>query len=190
MRFSIGGVGQVVTGREGTRRQRQFQTVESTAWKAGSHTVRFGADYRRMVPIRRDATGVLSAIADDITSLTDKKNLWLGSSPAVSADTEVTELSLWAQDTWQISPRIVITPGLRWELNPSPQAAPSTYFLDPADRHLLRSQQPPALARALHQFRASAGRGMARPQERPDRVSRRRRPVLRFQPEHRHRPDQ
>jgi hypothetical protein len=131
VRFSIGGVGQVVTGLEGNRRQRQFQTVESTAWKAGPQTVRFGADYRRMVPIRRDATGVLSAIADDITSLTDKKNLWLGSSPAVSADTEVTELSLWAQDTWQISQRVVITPGLRWELNPSPAAAPSTYFLDP-----------------------------------------------------------
>jgi hypothetical protein len=131
VRFSIGGVGQVVTGLEGNRRQRQFQTVESTAWKSGPQTVRFGADYRRMVPIRRDATGVLSAIADDITSLTDKKNLWLGSSPAVSADTEVTELSLWAQDTWQISQRLVITPGLRWELNPSPAAAPSTYFLDP-----------------------------------------------------------
>jgi hypothetical protein len=131
VRFSIGGVGQVVTGLEGNRRQRQFQTVESTAWKAGPQTVRFGADYRRMVPIRRDATGVLSAIADDITSLTDKKNLWLGSSPAVSADTEVTELSLWAQDTWQISQRLVITPGLRWELNPSPAAAPSTYFFDP-----------------------------------------------------------
>jgi hypothetical protein len=131
VRFAIGGVGQVVTGREGTRRQRQFQTVESTAWKAGSHTVRFGADYRRMVPIRRDATGVLSAIADDITSLTEKKNLWLGSSPAVSAATEVTELSLWAQDTWQISPRLVITPGLRWELNPSPAATPDTLFLDP-----------------------------------------------------------
>jgi hypothetical protein len=131
VRFSIGGVGQVVTGREGTRRQRQFQTVESASWKIGSHTVRFGADYRRMVPIRRDATGVLSAIADDITSLTDKRNLWLGSTPAVSTATEVTELSLWAQDTWQISPRFLITPGLRWELNPSPEASPSTYFLDP-----------------------------------------------------------
>jgi Carboxypeptidase regulatory-like domain len=131
VRFSIGGVGQVVAGREGTRRQRQFQTVESTGWRTGSHTVRFGADYRRMVPIRRDATVMLSAIADDMTSLTDKKNLWLGSSPAISTATEVTELSLWAQDTWQISPRIVITPGLRWELNPSPSATPSTYFLDP-----------------------------------------------------------
>ncbi len=131
VRFSIGGVGQVVTGREGTRRQRQFQAVGSTAWKVGGHTVRFGADYRRMVPIRRDATGVLSAIADDITSLTDKKNLWLGSSPGISASTEVTELSLWAQDTWQISPRLVITPGLRWELNPSPAATPDIFFLDP-----------------------------------------------------------
>jgi len=132
VRFSIGGVGQVVAGSEGTRRQRQFQTVESTAWKAGSHAVRFGADYRRMVPIRRDATGSLSAIADDITSLTDKRNLWLGSTPAINSGTEVTELSLWAQDTWQISPRILITPGLRWELNPSPMAYyPSTYFFDP-----------------------------------------------------------
>ena len=113
----------MVTGREGKRRQRQFQTVESTAWEAGSHTVRFGADYRRMVPIRRDATGVFSAIADDISALTDKKNLWLGSSPAVRADAEVTELSLWAQDTWQVSRRVVITPGLRWELNPSPAAS-------------------------------------------------------------------
>ena len=131
VRFSIGGVGQEVTGSEGTRRQRQFQTVESTAWKVGSHVVRFGVDYRRMVPIRRDATDLLSAIADDITSLTDKKDLWLGSSPRVGASTEVTELSLWAQDTWQISPRVVITPGLRWELNPSPAATPDSYFLDP-----------------------------------------------------------
>ena len=131
VRFSIGGVGQVVTGSEGARRQRQFQTVESTAWKASSHSVRFGADYRRMAPIRRDATSAVSAIADDITSLTDRRNLWLGSSPGISSATEVTELSLWAQDTWQISPRLMITPGLRWELNPSPAATPDIYFFHP-----------------------------------------------------------
>ncbi|MEO8595113.1 MAG: carboxypeptidase regulatory-like domain-containing protein [Candidatus Solibacter sp.] len=131
VRFSIGGVGQVVTGHEGTRRQRQFQLVESNTWKAGGHTLRFGADHRRIVPVRRDATGVYSAIADDLSSLTDKRNLWLGTSDAVHSETEVSELSLWAQDTWQISPRITITPGLRWELNPSPDASASTFFLNP-----------------------------------------------------------
>jgi hypothetical protein len=157
VRFSIGGVGQVVTGSEGTRRQRQFQTVESTAWKADSHAVRFGVDYRRMVPIRRDATGVLSAIADDITSLTDKRNLWLGNSAAVSASTEVTELSLWAQDTWQISPRIVITPGLRWEFNPSPAASPSTYFLDPGSGTVFDRNNLPLWPAAYSNFAPRLG---------------------------------
>ncbi len=157
VRFSIGGVGQVVTGHEGTRRQRQFQTVQSTAWKSGAHTVRFGADYRRMVPIRRDASDVLSVIADDIATLTDKKNLWLGSSPAIRSDTEVTELSLWAQDTWQISSRIVITPGLRWELNPSPAATPNTYFLNPQTGTVMNRNNLPLWPVAYSNFAPRLG---------------------------------
>jgi hypothetical protein len=132
VRFSIGGVGQVVTGREGDRKQRQFQMLQSTIWNRGAHALRFGADYRRITPVRRDASGVLSAIADDITA-TDKRNLWLGQSPAIHADTEVSELSLWVQDTWQVSKRFTVTPGIRWELNPAPVPADDrTYFLDPS----------------------------------------------------------
>ncbi len=131
VRFSIGGVGQVVTGREGTRRQRQFQLVEATGWKTGAHNLRLGMDYRRMKPIRRDAMGVLSVIADDLTALADKRTLWLGSSPALNTSADVTELSLWMQDTWQVSSRLTITPGLRWEFNPSPAPAGTTSFFHP-----------------------------------------------------------
>src|SRR5262249_30167568 len=131
VRFSIGGVGQVVVGREGARRQRQFQYVTSSAWTAGKHTLRFGVDYRRITPKRRDATNVLRALADDITTLTDKKFLWLGFSQAVNRSTEVSELSLWAQDTWQISQRISVTAGLRWEYNPPPENQGRPYFYHP-----------------------------------------------------------
>jgi len=132
VRFSIGGVGQVVTGREGDRKQRQFQIVQSTVWNRGVHALRFGADYRKITPIRRDASGALSVIADDITA-TDKRDLWLGQSTATNASTLVNELSFWVQDTWQVSKRITLAPGLRWELNPAPVPGDNrAYFLDPA----------------------------------------------------------
>lgn len=142
VRFSIGGVGQVVTGREGDRSQRQFQVVQSTLWNRGAHALRFGADYWRITPIRRDATGVLSVIADDIAS-TDSRNLWKGESPAISASTEVRELSIWLQDTWQVSKRLTITPGLRWEYNPAPISAESTYFLNPSSGTLVAGMRKP-----------------------------------------------
>jgi hypothetical protein len=132
VRFAIGGVGQAVAGSEGDRTERQFQMVQSDTWNRGAHALRFGADYRRITPIRRDASGVLSVIADDITA-TDKRDLWLGQAPPIQAATEVSELSLWVQDTWRVSKRFTITPGLRWELNPAPVPADNkTYFLDPS----------------------------------------------------------
>ena len=145
VRFSIGGVGQVVAGPEGVRRQRQFQFVDSAGWTSGGHAVRLGVDYRRIVPIRRDALSVLTAIADNIGQLTtDKRDLWLGSSQALNRSTEVTELSLWAQDTWQISRRLTVTAGLRWEYDPSPtpKDKPYPYFLHPDTNTVFNDPQP------------------------------------------------
>ena len=142
VRFSIGGVGQVVTGREGDRTQRQFQVVQSAVWTHGTHSLRLGADYLRITPVRRDATGVLSVIADDITTL-DARDVWKGQSDPINASTRVHELSLWVQDTWQVSKRLTITPGLRWEYDPAPTSADSTYFLDPVGGTLVQHLHQP-----------------------------------------------
>ena len=142
VRFSIDGVGQVVSGREGDRRQRQFQLVQSASLDEGRHALRMGFDYRRIVPIRRDATGTLSVIAGDMATLMNSSNLWIARSAALSESTAVTEWALWAQDTWQASRRLTVTPGIRWEFSPPPVTSSPVYFFDPVNDDVTQEQQP------------------------------------------------
>jgi hypothetical protein len=130
IRFLIGGVGQVVSGPEGERRQRQFQFVQSAGWKLGAHSLRLGTDYRRIVPERRDSSGTLSLIADNLPAL-ENGNYWVGRSAAQSNSEPVREISIWAQDTWQLGRHLALSTGLRWEFSPAPRS-PNLYFLEPA----------------------------------------------------------
>jgi hypothetical protein len=129
VRFQIDGVGQLVSGSEGERRQRQFQIAQSASWKHGGHTLQAGVDYRRIVPVRRDAYGTLSLIADDIPSLDNRGNLWIAQSSPMSASTEVGEFSAWTRDTWKVTPRLTLTGGLRWEFSPAPTNPGGENFL-------------------------------------------------------------
>ena len=131
VRFSIGGVGQLVSGREGDRRQRQVQIVESTSLARGKHTVKFGADYRHILAVRRDETGTLGIIADSMANLLDSRNVWVARSDAVRRSAEVEELSVWVQDAWQPFARLTVAAGLRWEFSPAPLPDEAALFLDP-----------------------------------------------------------
>jgi hypothetical protein len=130
VRFWIGGVGQLVSGREGLRRQRQFQLTQSTSLSRNRNTVAFGVDYRSIIGIRRDPTGTLAIIADDISGLADKRNLWTSSATGQNGSAAVKEASLWVQDKWQPVPRLTIAAGLRWEYSPPPLSTTKTLFLD------------------------------------------------------------
>jgi hypothetical protein len=131
VRFSIGGVGQLVSGREGDRRQRQEQVLESTSLARGPHTVKFGADYRRILAVRHDETGTLGIIADSMTNLVSSSAVWVAKSDAIRRSIPVNELSLWAQDSWQPVPRLTVNAGLRWEFSPAPLPDAPAFFFDP-----------------------------------------------------------
>ncbi|HTA67302.1 MAG TPA: TonB-dependent receptor [Bryobacteraceae bacterium] len=131
VRFSIAGVGQVVSGSEGWHSQSQYQISPSAIWNKGTHAIRFGADYLRLAPVRNDATGTLSILADTVPDLASSSNFWDATSPQQYKSAVVGEISAFVQDTWRVTPRLTMTYGLRWEISPAPLLRGATSF-DPA----------------------------------------------------------
>ena len=129
IRFSIVGVGQVVSGSEGRRTQTQFQVTPAANWNIGPHSIRFGADYRRIAPARTDASGSLYAFVDTVLDLHGNNNNFWSSChtqllPCATgpqfASAVLREASLFVEDTWHISRHLTATYGLRWEISPPP----------------------------------------------------------------------
>lgn len=141
IRFTIAGAGTLESGREGDWTQRQFQVVESAAWQHGRHSFSFGADFRDITAIRR-APGTLSVIADQMSDLADARYPWYSVTPPLTQTAAIPELSLWAGDTWQVSRRLTLALGLRWEYSPSPFTSGPSWFFDPAVNGFQLVQQP------------------------------------------------
>ncbi len=142
VRLTIAGVGQVTAGSEGHRSQTQYQIAPSGTWDIGKHSIRFGADYRRLAPKRRDATGSISLLADTVQALSPGiSNFWSTVSSPRDVSAVLEEVSLFAQDTWRLTPRLTAIFGLRWEISPAPQFSSPANFVDPVTGDLLPSQQ-------------------------------------------------
>jgi hypothetical protein len=110
-------------GKDALNRQRQLNVVDSLSVVAGSHQFRFGVDYRRiasvidlnpyyfrtMIDVALRPIDVEVPLVEVYTNFADKV-------------TPVFEnFSAYAQDTWKVTPRLALTYGVRWELNPPPK---------------------------------------------------------------------
>ncbi|MBV8860193.1 MAG: TonB-dependent receptor [Acidobacteria bacterium] len=120
--FIVGGAGEYIQGKQGTDEQRQINLVDNLSVTKSSHQLKFGVDYRWLAPFSSPAAyrqfaqfsgmsaspgGALSGTATLAQSSAFQTNALLSQN-----------FSFYGQDTWKVTPKLTLTYGLRWDINP------------------------------------------------------------------------
>ena len=103
-------------------KQRQWNVVETLSFAVAAHELKVGVDFRHLSPSTQGTDHRRFLFYSNISQVLT------GAVPALLRITTgvpileptFTNLSVFAQDTWRLSPRLTLTYGLRYEVNPAP----------------------------------------------------------------------
>lgn len=122
--FYFAGIGEsLMLPNYGKNASRQWNLVDTLTVSHGSHSLKFGVDYRRIeapvTPPRVQPYAIFESASSVLTGTPDIPYAFnfQSSTPVLH------QLALFAQDQWRLSSRVNLSFGLRWEVDPPPTEA-------------------------------------------------------------------
>ncbi|HYZ83890.1 MAG TPA: TonB-dependent receptor [Bryobacteraceae bacterium] len=124
--LTIGGNDEntISPGTFSANKQNQYNIVDTFNWNFRAHSLKFGFDYRRLSP---SIGGRLYSKVLTVPNITQLVTGIVPTADIRQVDTflepRYSNTSVFLQDVWHIAPRLTLTYGLRWEVNPAPSDA-------------------------------------------------------------------
>lgn len=119
--------------------QRTLEVIDNVRWSRGAHSFKFGANYLNVDVLNRFWNNSLGTFSfnsplDFQNANPSRYTRFISATPGGTlpiASYQVNEVALYAQDEWQVSPRLFVTYGLRYDLTWYPtEVVPNQLLLD------------------------------------------------------------
>ena len=117
----------LVVGNGGVNRTRQANVVDDLSLSISSHQLKFGGDYRALfLNVNSPPSYLLYEVPSTQAFVSTGLVPYFIPSTYLPVQFLTNAFSFYGQDTWKVTPRLNLTYGLRWELDPAPIARGNT----------------------------------------------------------------